>query len=95
MKNISIRLDEEQLHKIKELGKKEHRDRSTIFREIVEEGLKKIHLENAIQSYIRGEASTWKAAELGGVSLRQMNQELSSRGIDLHYTTESLREDLE
>ena len=42
-----------------------------------------------------GEVSTWKAAEIAGVSLRKMNKILQEKGVEMHYSEESLKEDLE
>lgn len=39
--------------------------------------------------------STWKAAEIAGVSLRRMNKILQEKGVEMHYSEESLKEDLE
>ena len=40
---------------------------------------------------IEGEVSTWKAAEIAGVSLRKMNKILREKGVEMHYSEESLK----
>jgi predicted HTH domain antitoxin len=37
----------------------------------------------------------WKAAEIAGVSLRKINKILQEKGVKMHYSEESLKEDLE
>ncbi len=57
-------------------------------------GLEQYKIELAIQRYIKGELSTWKAAEIAGISLRRMMEILKTRGVDMHYSEKSLKEDI-
>lgn len=93
MKTISIRIDEELAREMDNLAR--YTDKSSIVREIMYIGLEQYKIERAVQRYARGEVSTWKAAEMAGVSLRRMMGILKDRGIDLHYLEESLKEDIE
>ena len=45
--------------------------------------------------YLDGEVSTWKAAEIAGISLRKMNKIMQEKGVEMHYSEKSLKEDLE
>ncbi|HDH41826.1 MAG TPA: hypothetical protein ENG12_05425 [Candidatus Altiarchaeales archaeon] len=92
MKTISIRLDEGFVREIEHLA--EYTDRSSFIRMVMQLGLEQYRIELAIQKYVRGEISTWKAAEIAGVSLRRMMGILKAKGIDMHYSEESLKEDL-
>ncbi|MBI5224242.1 UPF0175 family protein [Candidatus Micrarchaeota archaeon] len=94
MKTISLRIGEGQLKRIAFVEEEEELDRSAAFRKIIEAGLKQVYLENAIEKYVNGEISTWKAAEIAGVTLRKMNETLLEKGISLHYSKQSLKEDL-
>ena len=51
-------------------------------------------LENAIKKYANGKISTWKAAEIARIPLRKMNDKLLEKGISIHYSKQSLKEDL-
>ncbi len=92
MKTISIRIDEELKGEIDHLAR--HTDKSSFVRNVIYAGLEQYKIELAIQRYMKGEVSTWKAAEIAGVSLRRMMKILRERGIDMHYSMESLKEDI-
>lgn len=92
MKTISIRVDEGFVREIEHLAK--YTDRSSFIRRVMQLGLEQYRIELAIQRYVRGEISTWKAAEVAGVSLRRMMDILKDKGIDMHYSEESLKEDI-
>ncbi len=92
MKTISIRVDEGFVREIDYLAR--DTDKSSFIRGVMRRGLEQYKIELAIQRYVRREVSTWKAAEIAGISLRRMMDILKDRGIDMHYSEESLREDI-
>ncbi len=94
MEIISVEVDEE-FAKALEAIKQTYLDRSALIKNILSSGLKQYRIELAIQKYLRREVSTWKAAEIACVSLRRMNQILQEKGVEMHYSEESLKEDLE
>lgn len=53
-----------------------------------------LRMEKAIEKYIKGEVSSWRAAQLAGVSLRKMFSIFAERGIEIHSSEEALAEDL-
>ncbi len=95
MKTVSLRIGESQL---KQLSKVKaflpSADSSFVFRYVLEKGLSKALLDEAISEYVDGRATAAKAAELAGLTLREMNAELSRRGISLNYGDAELEEDL-
>lgn len=94
MKTISVEVDEEFAKALEVIGQP-YLDRQTLIKNILISGLKQYRIELAIQRYLEGEVSTWKAAEMAGTSLRKMNKILQEKGVEMHYSEKSLKEDLE
>lgn len=92
MKTISIRIDEELKREIDHLAR--YMDKSSFVRNVMHIGVEQYKIELAIQRYMKGELSTWKAAEIAGISLRRMMEILKTRGVDMHYSEKSLKEDI-
>jgi len=93
-KTISVEVDEE-FAKALETIEQPYLDRPTLIKTLLFSGLKQYRIELALRKYLEGEVSTWKAAEIAGVSLRKMNKILQEKGVEMHYSVESLKEDLE
>ncbi len=92
---MSLRIDEGQLKQLEKVRSfLPTSDASFVFRYVLEKGLKEILLEKAISEYVAGRASTGRAAEIAGLTWREMNSELARRNIALHYGEKELREDL-
>jgi len=81
MKNISIRLNENLMKEAEKLARLELVDKSIILREALEKGLKYVKLHIAIEMFSRERFSTSEAAELAGISVGEMMDELVNRGI--------------
>lgn len=94
MKTILVEVDEEFAKFLEEI-KQPYLDTQTLIKNILISGLKQYRIELGIQKYLEGEVSTWKAAEIAGISLRKMNKILQEKGIEMHYFEKSLKEDLE
>ncbi|MDP3103852.1 MAG: UPF0175 family protein [Candidatus Methanoperedens sp.] len=94
METISVKMNEEFSKALDELREPRIK-KQTLIKNLLMSGLKQYKIELAIKKYIEGEISTWKAAEIAGISLRNMNRILQEKGIEMHYSQESLREDLE
>ena len=94
MKVISVEVDEE-FAKALEAMEQPYLDRQTLIKTLLFSGLKQYRIELAVQKYLEGEVSTWKSAEIAGVSLRKMNKILQEKGVEMHYSEKSLKEDLE
>ena len=60
---ICLRLSKETAKKLREIANKEEKDRSTLIREILEEGLKEKNTEYSIELYKKGRITGWKAAQ--------------------------------
>lgn len=92
--NISLRLPREVLEKLDDLAQKEHKDRSTLIREILDEGIKEKRIDLAVELYKRGEVTGWQASKLAGVSLRRFYEALQKKGVLIQYGERDLEQDL-
>ncbi len=92
---ISIRLTEILDKKLKKLAEEEGEDRSTVIRELLLKGLEEKQLEIALEAYKKGKVTLWKAAQIAGVSLWKLLDIIKERRIELSYSEEQLKEDLE
>jgi predicted HTH domain antitoxin len=91
---ITLRLPAQTAKKLQELAKKEGKDRSTLIREILENGVKQKNTDHALELYRAGQATSWKAAQLAGVSLWTFYKILEDKGILLQYSEHDLEADL-
>ena len=91
---IALRLPPQTAKKLKEIAKKEGKDRSTLIRELLENGVKEKSLEQAVELYRTGQVTAWKAAQLAGVSLWAFYKILEQKGIIIQYSEHDLEQDL-
>src|SRR3989338_344688 len=95
MKNISVRLTEEFVREAQKLAELEKVDKSIIIRESLEKGFEEIRLESALDIFRKGKASTSEAAEIAGLSIGEMMDEIVKRGLKPNITKEDLKGSLE
>jgi len=81
MKNVSIRLPKRALEIGDSLAGYEFMERSAIFRRALLLGLEKIRIEDAIRLYSEGKLSMSEASDLAGVSVGEMLEIMSERGV--------------
>lgn len=91
---ITVRVPQNLSEKIKKIQRESKLDRANLLRKIIEKGLKMVAIEIAIDKLVKGEVSMWKAAEISGLTLWEMLDEIKKRKIVL-YTEEDLGEDIE
>ena len=82
------------MKKLHELADKEGKDRSTLIREMLENGVERKRMEHAVELYRLGQVTGWKAAQLSGVSLWNFYKALGEKGILIQYSERDLEEDL-
>ena len=92
MKTMSVEVNEEFAKALEEI--EHHRDRQTFIKNPLFSGLKQYRIELAIKKYSEGKVSTWKSAEIAGIPLRKMNRILQEKGVEMHYSEKSLKDDL-
>jgi predicted HTH domain antitoxin len=92
--SITLRLPPQTAKKLQEIAKKEGKDRSTLIRELLENGVKQKNTDQAIELYRTGQVTAWKASQLAGVSLWAFYKMLEEKGILLQYSEHDLEQDL-
>ena len=91
---ITLRLPPQTAKKLQEIAKKEGKDRSTLIRELLENGVKQKNTDQAIELYRTGQVTAWKASQLANVSLWTFYKILEDKGILLQYSEHDLEQDL-
>jgi len=91
---ISLRLPRETIKKLSELAEKEGKDRSSLIREILENGVKEKNLNHAVELYRTAQITGWRAAQLAGISLWNFYKILAEKGVLIQYSEHDLEEDL-
>ena len=94
MEVLSVRVPREIRKWLEELAKLEGKDKAEIAREILAKGVRERRLEAALSLYRQGKATLWKAAELAGLSLWEIIDEMEKRRVELQYGSRELEEDL-
>ncbi len=92
--SITLRLPPETAKKLREIAKKEGKDRSTLIRELLENGIKEKSVEQAIELYRAGQVTGWRAAQLAGISLWNFYKILADKKVLIQYSERDLEEDL-
>lgn len=96
MKQItSLRLDKKDTKKAKELANLLHFDQSVVMRNAVEIGLKKFSEETALKLYAENKLSLSEAAALAELSVGELMELLSRRGIRQELPPELLNQALQ
>lgn len=85
---VTIRLSKRNLRKVEAVRVLENVDRSTLFKEFIEDGLQK----RVISLYEKGKISSGRAAEILDISLREFLELLESKGVPYNWNMESVRE---
>ena len=94
MENVSVRLDEKQVKELAKLQKLlSASDNSTVFRYVLDKGIRETKIQKSLEAYKSGEASLEKAAALSGLSYWEFLDEMARRGVYLNYSKEDFEED--
>nr|MDO8100572.1 UPF0175 family protein [Candidatus Njordarchaeota archaeon] len=87
-------MPEDLLEEIEFIEKEENSDRSTVLRKLISVGVKLWKLDHALSLYRDRKVTTWKAADIAGVSLYEFIEVLREKRIPAQYTVEDLEADL-
>ena len=93
--SIGIRLDEEFIEKIDEMGKEEKLDRSTMIRRFLEAGYRDHLKRNAAKGYIKGELTISGAANAANITVWEMMIYLVNEGYTSEYSSKDLKGEIE
>ena len=95
MENVSIRLQKNFIREAEKLAKLAMVDKSAIIREALDKGFADVKLKIAVELFTSSKASTSEAAEISGLSVGELMDELVKRGIKPAITKEDLAGSLE
>jgi len=94
MKILSVRIDDDLDQKLSFLmAKLKKKDKSSYIRQLLEKSLIEEIFEVLCKQVGEKNTSAWKAAEIAGVSLRKMMEELKKRNIS-GYDEQAIMEDI-
>jgi len=92
---VTARFPREMLMEVDKLAEREKVDRSELIRRLLHFALQQKKIEYALEAYREGKVTLWKAAEMAGVSLREMMELARVKRIAVPYTLDDLRRDVE
>ncbi len=95
MENVSIRLQKKFMKEAEKLAKLALVDKSTIIREALDKGLADVKLKIAVELFTSGKVSTSEAAEISGLGVGELMDEMVRRGVRPVITKEDLADSLE
>jgi len=94
MKILSVRIDDDLDQKLSFLmAKLKKKDKSSYIRQLLEKSLIEEIFEVLCKQVGEKDISAWKAAEIAGVSLRKMMEELKKRNVS-GYDEQAIMEDI-
>ena len=91
---ISARIYKSQLERIEKLARKQGIDKSDALRKLVEEGLKAERVQEALQLLRENKITVWRAAEIAGISYREMLRILKVENVPFPLSAEELKREL-
>jgi predicted HTH domain antitoxin len=91
---ISTRIPDDIARDLKEIEKEEKTDRATLVRKLLARAIEQWKRERALRLYREGKITLWRAARLGGITLREMMELAAKQGIQFKYTPKDLEEDI-
>lgn len=91
---LSARVEEEEARRIDQLAAELGLDRGALLRQMIRRGLREIVSQTALDAYRRGEVTLSRAAEIAGISLRDILLRLSEESLELNYDLAELERDI-
>ncbi|MGA3060072.1 MAG: UPF0175 family protein [Candidatus Bathyarchaeia archaeon] len=85
---VTVRLSKCSLRKVEAVRALENVDRSTLFKEFIEDGLQK----RVIRLYEKGKISSGRGAEILGISLREFLELLDRNNIPFNWNSGSIKD---
>jgi predicted HTH domain antitoxin len=91
---ITARVPEELAKEVERIAQAEALDKSTTIKRLLIKAVEAWKMDHALKLYQEGKISIGKAAEIGGVSLWEIIDNILKRKIPLQMSREDLEEDL-
>ena len=85
---VTMRLSKRNLNRVEAVRALEDVDRSTLFKEFIEDGLR----DRVVRLYEKGKLSAGRGAEILGVSLREFLELLERKGVAVNWDSEGITE---
>jgi predicted HTH domain antitoxin len=95
MQVVAARLPKGIAREIERIAAEEKLDKSSVIARAIDLYIKQWKFDVALRQYEKGKVTTLKAATLAGVSIWEFLEELESRKIPAHYSSEEFIEDFE
>jgi predicted HTH domain antitoxin len=84
---VTLRLSKRNLGRVEAVQALEKVDRSTLFKEFIEDGLR----DRVIKLYVNGKLSAGRGAEILGVSLREFLELLEKKSVAVNWDSEAIK----
>lgn len=91
---ISMRLPKVEAGRLDRMARGMGLERPTFFKRALKRGASDLLFEHACQAYRDGEATLSRAAELAGLSLRDLLLKMQAAGLELNYGIPELEKDV-
>ncbi len=96
MRNLQVRVDDEEIDDLDELAEEMRLSRSELARSALREGVRRLRTEKALARYLNLEFTLSRAARSAGVTIREMAELAAAKGIPFfRYSLDELRRDRE
>ena len=96
MKNLQVRVGEDEVSEIDRLADDLNLSRSETARSALREGMRKLQMDRALARYLNLEFTLGRAAQSARVTIHEMARAASEKGIPFfRYSLEELRRDRE
>jgi len=92
---VSARVRKSQAEEVERLAAEKGVDRSEVLRELLTMALQEQRIKDALEQVRAGKATVWKAAEVAGVTYREMLEFLRSNNIPFPLSKEELQREAE
>jgi predicted HTH domain antitoxin len=85
---VTLRLSKRNLSRVEAVQALEKVDRSTLFKEFIEDGLR----DRVVKIYVDGKISAGRGAEILGVSLREFLELLERKSVAVNWDDEGIKD---
>jgi predicted HTH domain antitoxin len=85
---VTVRLSKRNLRRVEAVRALENVDRSTLFKEFIEDGLR----DRVVRLYEKGKLSAGRGAEILGISLREFLELLERECVAVNWDSEGVKE---
>jgi predicted HTH domain antitoxin len=92
---VSARIQKSQAEEIERLASKKGTDKSVIIRELLATALQNKRVEEALNQVQAKKITVWKAAEIAGITYREMLELLKAHNIPFPLSEQELRREIE